>query len=127
MNHRNGRDSGFSGTGWPRRSSSPFGNANSFKFEAPQAAEWDQLLTNLALTDSEALEAVKTEGEKGERLRNFVLRFFRDHFVPEAAINAVRYPGKVKSVAVPLAGQPTATHLDGVVATFGSGLRGVCE
>jgi integrase len=56
----------------------------------PKATEWDQLLAKLALDDSQALEAVKSDGEEGEQLRKFVLRFFRHYFVPEAAIKAVR-------------------------------------
>jgi hypothetical protein len=91
----------------------------SFRREMPKATEWDQLLAKLALDDSQALEAVKSDGEEGEQLRKFVLRFFQHYFVPEAAIKAVRRRRKVKHVAISLASQPTAIDSNAVATISG--------
>ena len=53
-------------------------------------AAWDQLLDTLSLNDEQALEAIKAGGESGERLRKFISCAYRLHFVPEAAIEAMR-------------------------------------
>jgi len=68
-----------------------------------EIAEWDRLLRQLGLNDSQALEAVNSDGEAGETLRNFVLRAFRHFFVPEIVIEAVRHR-TVHQLVVPLAG-----------------------
>lgn len=66
-------------------------NQGYFRSDLPEIAEWDRLLRHLGLNDSQALEAVKSDGEAGERLRKFVCRVFRQHFVPEVVIQAVRH------------------------------------
>jgi hypothetical protein len=85
----------------------------------PEPTEWDQLLAELALNDSQALEAVRSDGEEGEQLRKFVSRFFGRYFVPETAIKAVRRRRKVKHVATSLASKPTATNSHAVATTSG--------
>ncbi len=70
--------------GWAGR------NQGLFQSDLPEVAEWDRLLRQLGLNDSQALEAVKSDGEAGERLRKFVWRAFRHFFVPEIVIEAVR-------------------------------------
>lgn len=82
----------------------PGKNLGNFKPEIAVPAEWDQLLTRLALNDSQALEAIKSDREDGEQLREFVLRFLGHHFVPEAVIEAVRHRPKEKRQhpAIPL-------------------------
>jgi hypothetical protein len=87
--------------------------------EFPQPAEWDQLLTRLGVDDSEALEAVKSDGNEGEQLRKFVLRSFRDHFVPEAVIKAVRRRLKEKSGAISLSAQAAAVDSNAGAITSG--------
>jgi hypothetical protein len=101
----------YLGREWPGRSC--------FRGERPKPTEWDQLLAKLALNDSQALEAVRSDGEEGEQLRKFVSRFFRHYFVPEAAIGAVRRRRKVKHVATSLASQPTAIDSNAVAITSG--------
>jgi hypothetical protein len=76
----------------------PGQNLGAFRLEAPKPAEWDQLLTALGLTDAQALEAVNSDGETGEQLRKFVLTGFRQYFVPEVVIKAVRRRGILQSV-----------------------------
>src|ERR1035441_34235 len=71
--------------------------------DLPEIAEWDRLLRQLGLNDSQALEAVKSDGEAGERLRNFVWSAFRHFFVPEIVIEAVRHR-TVHQLVVPIAG-----------------------
>jgi hypothetical protein len=83
MDHMNTRRVRYSRGGLPGQ------NLGSFRLELPELAEWDQLLAKLGLSDSQALDAVKSEGEEGEQLRRFVLRFFRQFFIPEAVIKAV--------------------------------------
>jgi hypothetical protein len=90
-----------------------------FRREMPKPTEWDQLLAKLALNDSQAPEAVKSDGEEGEQLRKFVLRFFRHYFVPEAAIKAVRRRRKANHVATSIASQPTAINSHAVATTSG--------
>lgn len=88
MDNRNARRvSHFGGAG-------PGKNMGNFKPEIAMPAEWDQLLVKLALNDSQALEAVKSDREDGEQLRKFVLRFVGHYFVPEAVIEAVRHHPK---------------------------------
>jgi hypothetical protein len=62
----------------------PGQNLGFVRRERPKPTEWDQLLAKLALNDSQALDAAKSDGEEGELLRKFLLRFFRHYFVPEA-------------------------------------------
>jgi hypothetical protein len=71
--------------GWASR------NQGFFQSDLPEIAEWDRLLRQLGLDDSQALEAVKANGDAGKRLRKFVCRAFRQHFVPEVVIHAVRH------------------------------------
>jgi hypothetical protein len=110
---QNARHVSYFGRVWPGQ------NLGSVRRERPKPTEWDQLLAKLALNDSQALEAVKSEGEEGEQLRKFVLRFVRHYFVPEAAIKAVRRRRKVKHVAISLASQPTAIDSNAVATTSG--------
>jgi hypothetical protein len=110
---QNARHVSYFGRVWPGQ------NLGSVRRERPKPKEWDQLLAKLALNDSQALEAVKSDGEEGEQLRKFVLRFFRHCFVPEAAIKAVRRRRKVKHVAISLASQPTAIDSNAVATTSG--------
>lgn len=86
---------------WPGQSPCPF------TAEVPKPAEWDQLLTKLGLDDSQALSAIKSEGNVGKQLRDFVLRFFRQCFVPEAVIRAVRRSRNGNEFAVLSASEPT--------------------
>lgn len=78
-------------------------NLGPFSLELPEIAEWDQLLVKLGLSDSQALDAVKSEGEEGEQLRRFVLRFFKQFFVPEAVIKAVSHRLKKNRLVISLA------------------------
>jgi hypothetical protein len=71
--------------GWADR------NHGYFQSDLPEIAEWDRLLRQLGLNDSQALEAVKSDGEAGERLCKFVWGAFRHFFVPETVIEAVRH------------------------------------
>jgi hypothetical protein len=59
--------------------------------DLPEIAEWDRLLRQLDLSDSQALEAVKSGGEAGDRLCKFVRGASRHFFVPEIVIEAVRH------------------------------------
>lgn len=54
------------------------------------ATEWDQLLVRLGLTDAEALAAVREGREAGQAIRNFVRWAFREHFVPEDVLLAMK-------------------------------------
>jgi len=84
----------------------------------PKSTEWDQLLAKLALSDSQALEVVKSDGEGGEQLRKFVSRFLGHYFVPEDVIKAVGHR-KEKLLAISLASQPTAINSNAVATTSG--------
>ena len=75
--------------------------------DLPEIAEWDQLLRQLGLNDSQALEAVKSDGEVGKRLCKFVWGAFRHFFVPEIVIEAVRHCS-VHQLIVPIANQSVA-------------------
>ena len=70
--------------------------------DLPDIAEWDRLLRQLGLNDSQALEAVKSDSDAGERLRKFVWSAFRHFFVPEIVIEAVRHR-TVHQLIVPIA------------------------
>ena len=89
-----------------------------FKPEIPQPTEWDQLLAKLSLSDLQALEAVRSDGERGEQLRKFVSRFFGHYFVPEEVILAVR-DRKKKTPAISLASQPTTINSNAAATTSG--------
>jgi hypothetical protein len=78
-------------------------------WELPEVTEWDQLLAKLGLSDSQALDAVKSEGEEGEQLRSFVLRFFKHCFVPEVVIDAVCHRRKKNRFAISLAEATTSS------------------
>lgn len=75
------------------RQVSSFGSFNPrfghFASELSKPADWDQLLVTLRLTDTQALEAVKSDEAVGRELQDFVLRFSRHQFVPEAVMNVV--------------------------------------
>ena len=58
--------------GWAGR------NGGLFQSDLPEIAEWDRLLRQLSLNDSQALEAVKSDGEAGEILRKVVWSAFRN-------------------------------------------------
>jgi hypothetical protein len=75
--------------------------------DLPEIAEWDRLLRQLGLNDSQALEAVKSDGEVGERLRKFVWRGFRHFFVPEIVIEEVRHR-TIPQLIDPIAHQSSA-------------------
>ena len=106
----------------------PGQNLGPFREELPKPTEWDQLLAKLGLNDPQALDAVKSDGEDGEQLRNFVLRVFGQCFVPEAVIEAVRRCRKENQLAISLATQPTAINSNTVAKTSQSYLsRGVSE
>lgn len=96
----------------------PRQNMGPFREELPKPAEWDQLLAKLALSDSQALEAVKSDGEASEQLRVFVSRFFGHYFVPEDVIKAVRHR-KEKHLAVSLASRPAAINSNAIATTCG--------
>jgi len=78
-----------------------------FQSDLPEIAEWDRLLRQLGFNESQALEAVKSDGEAGERLRKFVWRAFRHFFVPETVIAAVRHRTAHQLIA-PIADQSAA-------------------
>jgi hypothetical protein len=84
--------------GWARRSQS------SFQPELPEIAEWDRLLQQLGLNDSQALTAINSGGEAGDRLCKFVWGGSRRFFVPETAIEAVRHR-TVHQLIVPITDQ----------------------
>jgi hypothetical protein len=84
MQRQNPERSKFLGRAWQGR------NPSSLQTEVPKFAEWDQLLRRLGFNDSQALEAVKSDGEAAQQLREFVSRSLRQYFVPEAVITAVR-------------------------------------
>jgi hypothetical protein len=50
--------------------------------------------------DEQALDALKLNGEEGEQLRSFAPRFFRQHFLPEAVITAVRHRRKENQLVI---------------------------
>jgi hypothetical protein len=52
-------------------------------------ALWDRLLTELGLTEAEALEAVLQRNETGQPIRHFVHLQFREHYVPEDVLLAM--------------------------------------
>jgi hypothetical protein len=79
-----------------------------FRLEMPVPPEWDQLLAKLTLSDSQALEAVKSDGEQGERLRKFVFKSFTHHFVPEEVIKAASRRRKEKHLEASPTSQPGA-------------------
>ena|SRR5579863_771194 len=110
---QNARPVSFIGGVWPRQ------NQGAFEWELPKPAEWDQLLTRLGLNDSQALDAIKSDGEKGEQLRNFVLTFFRQYFIPEAVLTIARRHRRETQIAIQLANQPTAINASAVATTFG--------
>lgn len=113
MDGQKARPVSYFGRVWPGL------NLGSFRREMPEPTEWDQLLAKLALNDSQALEAVRSDRKEGEQLRKFVSRFFERYFVPEAAIKAVRRRRKVKQVATSLASKPTAINSHAVATTSG--------
>lgn len=110
MDNQNARHVSYFGGAGPGR------NLGNLKPEMATPAEWDQLLAKLALNDSQALEAVKSDREDGEQLRRFVSRFLGHHFVPEAVIEAVRHHSKEKRPAILSASQSTAANSDAVAA-----------
>lgn len=83
MHDQNARPASYFLGVWPGQ------NPGAFRRELPRPTEWDQLLAKLGLNDSQALGAIKSGGKEGEQLRNFVLKFSRESFVPEAVIRAV--------------------------------------
>jgi len=87
--------------GWAGR------NGGLFQSDLPEIAEWDRLLRQLGLNDSQAQEAVKSDGEAGKRLREFVWTGFRYFFVPEIVIDAVQNR-TVHQIIVPTADQSAA-------------------
>ncbi len=91
-----------------------------FRLEMPIPTEWDLLLAKLALSDSQALEAVKSDGEQGERLRKFVFRSFTHHFVPEEVIKAASRRRKEKHLEASRTSQPGAID-SSAAATLSSG------
>jgi len=113
MHVQNARRVSLIGGVWPTQ------NQGAFRWELAKPAEWDQLLTRLGLDDSQALNAVKSDKEEGEQLRNFVLGSFRQSFVPEAVIKAVRRRRKENQLAISLASQPTAINSNAVATTSG--------
>ena len=74
----------FNQKGWADRSQ------GFFQADLQEIAEWDRLLRQLGLNDSQVLEALKSTGEAGERLRTFVPKALRYSFVPELVIKVVR-------------------------------------
>lgn len=61
-----------------------FGKAQgAFNPETHVACGWNKLLNELHLTEGEALLAVATNDKLGAKLRTFVLRVHRAHYVPE--------------------------------------------
>ena len=61
---------------------------------AIEGAEWDRLLHRLGLTDAEALAAVREGREVSQPITRFVLEQFRDHFVPEDVLLAMKLQQK---------------------------------
>ena len=53
-------------------------------------SEWDLLLKRLGLTDTEALTAVREGTEASQLITRFVRGQFRQHFVPEDVLLAVK-------------------------------------
>lgn len=84
-------------------------NHHDFQPDLPVIAEWDRLLQQLGLNDSQALEAVKSDGEVSEKLRRFVGRAFRHLFVPEVVIDAVRHC-RIEAVIMPMTDQSSAAN-----------------
>ncbi|HVU46751.1 MAG TPA: hypothetical protein VHD85_11530 [Terracidiphilus sp.] len=58
-------------------------------------SEWDLLLKRLALTDIEALTAVRQGTEASQLITRFVRGQFRQHFVPEDVLLAVKMQWEV--------------------------------
>jgi hypothetical protein len=98
-----------------------FGNAclGTFRPELPQPTKWALLLVDLGLDDSQALEVVKTDSERGEQLRGFVMKSLGLYFVPEAVIEATRRRRKAKRVAISSASQRMAIDSRRVGITSG--------
>jgi hypothetical protein len=99
---------------WPGES------LGAFRPELPKPTQWDQLLTKLGLTDSEALAAVTAEGDVSEQLRTFVSRFLGHYFVPEPVIKAVRKRRRAKRLIASLGVQPTVINSNTRETTAGS-------
>ena len=53
-------------------------------------SEWDRLLSGLGLTDIEAVTAVREGTEAGQLVTRFVRKEFRQHFIPEDVLHAVK-------------------------------------
>ena len=58
--------------------------------EPVEVAQWDQLLNKLGLTEREALDAIVRDGDIGLSIRRFVQESWRDHFVPENVLIALK-------------------------------------
>lgn len=58
-------------------------------------SEWDLLLKRLGLTDIEALTAVRQGTETSQLITRFVRGQFRQHFVPEDVLLAVKMQWEV--------------------------------
>ena len=85
----------------------------------PKPADWDRLLAKLSLNDAQALEAIKSDEAIGQQLQDFVLRFCRQQFVPEAVIDIVFRRRKEKRSALPTVSRATTLNSDAAAATSG--------
>jgi hypothetical protein len=85
----------------------------------PQPAKWTQLLLKMGLNDSQALEAVKSDSERGEQIRKFVLRSVGRCFVPEAVIQATHRRRKETRPALLSVTQRASIDSTAVMTTSG--------
>ena len=71
---------------------SPYRGSRLISGSVPPLAvsEWDLLLKRLGLTDIEALTAVREGTEASQLITRFVRGQFRQHFVPEDVLLAVK-------------------------------------
>lgn len=58
-------------------------------------AEWDRLLDSLGLTEAEALTAIADRRDAAQSIRRFVRNEFREHFVPEDVLLAMKLEREV--------------------------------
>ena len=81
------------------------GNSRFISGSVPLLAvsEWDLLLKRLGLTDIEAVTAVRARTEASQLITRFVRDQFRQHFVPEDVLLAVKMQsGVARQVLVDL-------------------------
>lgn len=114
MDAQKARRVSYFGKTWPGE------NLGSFRPELPKPTEWEQLLIQLGLNDAQALKAVNSDGEAGEKLRRFVLGALSHSYVPEGVITAVRRRRKEKRLAIAFSIQSAACSSNAAASPTGN-------